>query len=107
MPLVRRVRGTESAIRPVSSKEQPMNTCEVCGNRYDKAFEVKTASGEVHVFDSFECAIHALAPECSHCGCRIVGHGMEANGEFFCCAHCASHRGAPQMQDREESHRLA
>ena len=83
-----------------------MARCDVCGNEYDKAFTVKTphASG---TFDSFECAIHALAPECSHCGCRIVGHGMEANGEFFCCAHCAGHRGASQMQDRDEGHRLA
>lgn len=83
-----------------------MNSCEVCGNQYDKTFEVKTATGETHVFDCFECAIHALAPECSHCGCRIVGHGMEAESEFYCCAHCAGHRGQVQMQDRAESQRL-
>ena len=47
-----------------------MGTCEVCGNQYDKAFEVTLAGGERHVFDSFECAIHAVAPKCSHCGCR-------------------------------------
>ena len=51
-------------------------TCEVCGNVYDKCFEMKMAV-QVHVFDSFECAIHALAPICAHCGCRIIGHGME------------------------------
>ena len=83
------------------------NVCEVCGNAYDKAFMVTLADGQSHTFDSFECAIHALAPECSHCGCRIVGHGMEAEGEFFCCAHCASHRGVQEMQDRSEGHRLA
>ncbi len=44
-------------------------TCEVCGNVYDKCFEVKMG-GKTHVFDSFECAIHALAPTCAHCGCR-------------------------------------
>src|SRR5262245_44716690 len=88
------------------SKEVPMNACEVCGNQYDKTFEVKTARGESHVFDCFECAIHALAPECSHCGCRIVGHGMEAEGEFYCCAHCAGHRGQVQLQDRAEGQRL-
>ncbi len=49
-------------------------TCEVCGNGYDKAFEV-LASGRRHVFDSFECAIQALAPRCAHCGCRVIGHG--------------------------------
>jgi hypothetical protein len=32
---------------------------------------------------------------------------MEAAGEFFCCAHCAGHRGHQQMQDRADSHRLA
>jgi len=43
----------------------------VCGNQYDKAFEVTLA-----------------------------------NGEYFCCAHCAGHRGNSQMQDRDEGHRL-
>jgi uncharacterized Zn finger protein len=31
-----------------------MAVCEVCGNDYDKSFEVVTA-GTRHVFDSFEC----------------------------------------------------
>jgi hypothetical protein len=83
------------------------NTCEVCGNTYDKAFQVTLPDGPTRTFDCFECAIHALAPECSHCGCRIVGHGMEADGEYFCCAHCAGQRGALQLQDRAESPRLA
>jgi hypothetical protein len=39
-----------------------------------------------HVFDSFECAIHKMAPVCEHCGCRIIGHGVEAEGHFYCCA---------------------
>ena len=55
-----------------------MATCEVCGNDYDMAFEVR-AQGAVHVFDSFECAIHAMAPVCEHCGCKIVGHGVQAD----------------------------
>jgi ribosome-binding protein aMBF1 (putative translation factor) len=38
-----------------------MMTCEVCGNEYDKAFEVNM-NGATHIFDSFECAISALAP---------------------------------------------
>ena len=74
--------------------------CEVCGNSYDKSFEVVTATGERHVFDALECAIQALAPVCVHCGCRILGHGMEQNGRMFCCAHCASQLGATQMVDR-------
>jgi hypothetical protein len=77
-----------------------MATCELCGNDYDKAFEVKMA-GKSHVFDSFECAIHVLAPTCAHCHCRIVGHGMEAGGKFYCCAHCAAEAGAGGMRDRK------
>jgi hypothetical protein len=76
-----------------------MAQCETCGNEYDKAFEVVMA-GKSHVFDSFECAIHALAPTCAHCGCRIVGHGVEARGTFYCCAHCAGEQGVRALQDR-------
>jgi hypothetical protein len=67
-----------------------MAVCEVCGNDYEKSFTV-TLDGEGHIFDSFECAIHALAPVCAHCGCRVVGHGVDQNGDIFCCEHCASH----------------
>lgn len=73
--------------------------CEVCGNEYDKCFEVHL-NGETHVFDCFECAIHALAPRCTHCGCQIIGHGMEAEGAYFCCAHCASEFGIHDFEDR-------
>ena len=76
-----------------------MAKCEVCGNDYDKAFTV-TISGKSHTFDSFECAIHALAPTCSHCGCRIVGHGVEKDGVVFCCASCAQMAGAEGLKDR-------
>jgi hypothetical protein len=76
-----------------------MARCEVCGNDYDKAFEV-TLMGRSHTFDSFECAIHKLAPECEHCGCKIIGHGMESEGRMFCCAMCAEHEGVPEMVDR-------
>ena len=72
--------------------------CEVCGNEYDKAFEIRM-EGKVHVFDSFECAILALAPICVHCDCRVVGHGLEANGSIFCCAHCARQLGVTDLRD--------
>ncbi|SEG81508.1 hypothetical protein SAMN04489712_11473 [Thermomonospora echinospora] len=65
-----------------------MAECEVCGNEYEMSFEVH-AQGAVHTFDSFECAVTKLAPICEHCSCRILGHGMEVNGRFYCCAHCA------------------
>ena len=76
-----------------------MQRCETCGNEYDKAFQVMMA-GKTHTFDSFECAIHALAPKCSHCGCRIVGHGLEAQGRMFCCDHCAERSGVQGLKDR-------
>jgi hypothetical protein len=63
------------------------NKCEVCGNEYQHCFEVRM-NGGTHIFDSFECAIQALAPRCTNCGCRILGHGVEADGVFYCCAHC-------------------
>lgn len=76
-----------------------MHECEVCGNTYDKPMEI-TLRGETHYFDCFECAIHALAPTCEHCDCKIIGHGIEAEGSFFCCAHCASKAGVTGVHDR-------
>jgi len=76
-----------------------MAKCDVCGNDYDKAFTV-TMAGASGTFDSFECAIHALAPACAHCGCKIIGHGAEHDGTFYCCAHCARHAGVKGMDDR-------
>jgi Rieske Fe-S protein len=76
-----------------------MPVCELCGNEYDKSFEV-TMEGSTHTFDSFECAIHALAPTCEHCGCRVIGHGVESDSRIFCCAHCAQETGIEGLQDR-------
>jgi hypothetical protein len=76
-----------------------MAMCEVCGNDYDKSFTV-TMAGRARTFDSFECAIHALAPTCAHCACRVVGHGVEHGGRVFCCAHCATRAGATGLRDR-------
>ena len=76
-----------------------MAQCEVCGNNYDKSFEV-ILGGKSHTFDSFECAIHALAPSCSCCGCRIIGHGVEEEGQIFCCVHCARADGRTELKDR-------
>ena len=76
-----------------------MAKCEHCGNDYDKSFTV-TLGGKSHVFDSFECAIHVLAPRCAHCRCAIIGHGLEADGKCFCCAHCAQEAGVTGLRDR-------
>jgi hypothetical protein len=76
-----------------------MGVCEVCGNDYDKSFSI-IKDGEEHVYDSFECAISALAPKCHNCGVRIVGHGLEADGVFYCCDHCAENQGITSLRDR-------
>ena len=67
-----------------------MAVCEVCGNDYEMSFEV-VAQGARHTFDSFECAIHKMAPICEHCGVKVVGHGAVAEGQFYCGAHWARH----------------
>jgi hypothetical protein len=57
-------------------------------------------AGKSHTFDSFECAINALAPRCSHCGVRIIGHGLEKTNRIFCCDHCAEKQGVGELRDR-------
>lgn len=79
-----------------------MEKCETCGNEYDKMMLIKK-EGVSHHFDSFECAIHAMAPHCWHCDCRIIGHGMEANGKTFCCASCSAEEGEMRLVDRSDS----
>ncbi len=79
-----------------------MAVCEVCGNVYDNAMEI-TVAGAAHTFDSFECAIHAIAPRCEHCGCAIVGHGLQAGGSMYCCAHCAREEGLEVLVDHVAS----
>jgi Rieske Fe-S protein len=66
-----------------------MARCDVCGNEYERTMTIE-ARGRRHTVDCFECAIHLLAPVCDHCGCRVIGHGVEdEKGRIFCCAHCA------------------
>jgi hypothetical protein len=75
-----------------------MARCEVCGNDDDKAFQV-VMTGTAHTFDSFQCAIHRLAPTCAHCGCRIIGHGVAMDGLLFCCAHCATNHSVAEVRE--------
>lgn len=74
-----------------------MGRCDTCGNLYDKPIEI-LKDGKRYIFDSFECAIQALAPSCAHCKCRIIGHGVEADGVIYCCKHCAAESGAPLQE---------
>jgi hypothetical protein len=76
-----------------------MARCATCGNDYDKAFEVHT-DGRTYTFDCFECAVHMLAPACGHCGCRVLGHGVEEGGAIYCGASCARAMGKSDLRDR-------
>jgi len=95
----------QTAARPSQGSNPSANPlhggrpCEVCGNEYDKPLEI-VHNGISHYFDSFECAISALAPTCAHCKCRIIGHGLESGGMFFCCANCAKKAGVTSLKDR-------
>jgi hypothetical protein len=80
-----------------------MATCAVCGNDYHASFEITPAGRGPLIFDSFECAIAALAPTCGHCGGRVIGHGVEVDEAIFCCAHCARSRGQTGPVDRVET----
>ncbi|MFD2986916.1 hypothetical protein [Sphingopyxis terrae] len=76
-----------------------MDRCDQCGNAYDKCLVVER-DGVRRVFDSFECAIAAMAPLCAACGCRVIGHGVEEEGVIFCCVHCAAKHGPTSLRDR-------
>jgi hypothetical protein len=56
-------------------------------------------NGKSYDFDSFECAIHSLAPACEHCGCRVLGHGVQSDDALFCCANCATAAGCIGLVD--------
>lgn len=76
-----------------------MAKCEVCGNDYDETFEVRRG-GVAHIFDCFECAIHAMAPKCGNCGVPVIGHGVQKGDDIFCCGSCAEKKGFSEFVDR-------
>ncbi|CAM4140352.1 hypothetical protein GCM10009799_23540 [Nocardiopsis rhodophaea] len=80
-----------------------MAICDTCGNDYWMAFEVTTVSGDRYTFDCFECAIQRLAPTCERCASRIIGHGVEVEGRFFCGAHCAREGASTMGQQIRDS----
>jgi hypothetical protein len=75
-----------------------MARCEGCGTDYDKSLET-TQGGKSHVFDSYTCAIHALAPTCAHWS-GVIGHGVESGVRSFSCTPCASAVGVAGLTDR-------
>ncbi len=75
-----------------------MGVCSTCGNDYRKSFRV-IKDGREYDFDSLECAIEQLAPHCSACGCRVIGHGVEHGDIIYCSGHCARLDGVAGLVD--------
>lgn len=69
-----------------------MARCATCGNEYERCFDVVMDDMRLS-FDCFECAIDRLAPTCSRCGCRVIGHGVDVGETVYCCEHCARGTG--------------
>jgi hypothetical protein len=74
-----------------------MARCNSCGNDYEASFDIRI-DGKSYTFDCFECAIHKLAPICEACGCRVLGHGVQAGDSLFCSSHCARAKGIEGLQ---------
>ncbi len=83
-----------------------MAKCECCGNDYEDTFRIITKD-RAYEFDCFECAIHVLAPTCEHCGCRVLGHGVQFDKTIFCCAYCASAAGVKGLTDHASTSIIA
>ena len=83
-----------------------LDTCDVCGNHEGRMFTVTMAS-QTGTFDSFECAIHMMAPACEHCGCRILGHPVESEAGVYCCLHCAKEAGNPHKAAKPQQSTVA
>lgn len=77
-----------------------MARCDVCGNESDRCLEIQRGD-QTGVFDCFECAISSsFVPECAHCRCRILGHGVDRGSKTFCCAGCAGAASAAPASRR-------
>jgi len=74
--------------------------CDTCGNTNDNMFVIDKGT-RWGTFDTFECAIEAMAPTCAHCGCTILGHMTESDDETYCCAHCAESARAKKGNSSE------
>jgi len=60
-----------------------MPVCEVCQNAHAPIFEI-VVDGKSHLFDSFECAIHALWPSADaggSAGSRAAGGSAGSRAE--------------------------
>lgn len=83
-----------------------MTVCDSCGNPDGNLFTI-IRDAETRTFDSFECAIHVMAPRCGHCGCPILGHGFTNDAGLFCCEHCGTQASTEQSKPTGDAYRPA
>lgn len=63
---------------PVPMREVLHGDLRCVRERLLDGFRGRTMTGDVHTFDSIECAAQRIAPECEYCKCRILGHGSRS-----------------------------
>ncbi|MFF0267176.1 Rieske 2Fe-2S domain-containing protein [Kribbella sp. NPDC004536] len=76
-----------------------MAACGVRGNEYGGSFAVITGDRTARIFDSIECAVHAIVSACVHRGCCVLGSGVQRQDEISCCAHSARQAGTDAVRD--------
>jgi hypothetical protein len=74
-----------------------MAKCEVCGNEYDKALTLLLPGIAT---PSIVSNARFRRSHRSATASRVIGHGVEVGGRFFCCAHCARLATSADVKDR-------
>jgi GH18 family chitinase len=70
-----------------------MAKCDTCGNDYAKTFQVTTGNRTM-TFDSFECAIQAMAPQCSHADAALSVMGWKLMAGFSAATTARRKKGS-------------
>src|SRR4029077_1024395 len=92
-----------AASRTEFFNEMRVAVCEVCGNEYDKPFQV-WRNGRLMKFDRIECAIQVMRPACTGCDAHIMGRGIEVGAEMFSSPGRADQQsGSRRSSSREKS----
>jgi hypothetical protein len=75
------------SLRTAARRASPTRACELCGEVSERPFQI-TQEERVRVFDSFECAVAALAVLCHGCGALVMGKGLVLGSRPFCSRDC-------------------
>ncbi len=81
------------SFRRAQAGRDPWARAPSAGNDYARSFEVRR-DGKTWVFDSFECAIQAVAPRCVHCSCVGDRPWRRSRHQDFSAAHTVQRKVA-------------